>query len=140
MSFGAPGPGRKWSLHAPLLFCSCLANSTEHGSQGAPFLSASCITQWALAKAKGFARSHFSKCLLLLVFFIVSRVRAEGQESGTDGNHRALGQTEGMDKDVQCLGLWSDWLQGCSPQVACSSSVSWNPRPPHPPLLLQMSL
>lgn len=97
-----------------LLFCSCLADSSNQGPGGAPTLSASCITQLGLAKAKGFTKNNFSKCLLLLMFFIMSRVRAESQGFGTYNNHRALGQIK-MDKDFHCSGLRSNGLQGCVP-------------------------
>lgn len=70
------------------------------GARGRPHPSASCVTQLRLAKANSVAKNNFSKCLLLLLFFLMSHARAESQGLGSCNKPRQM---------QRWTKRWSNW-------------------------------
>ena len=124
------GRGRKWYLTAPVLIFWLIP--LTQGAKGRPpptprrttavllpvFLS------WVLQKQEGFAKNNFSNCLLLLLFFETSRVRAESQGFGIYNKPQGFGTNK---RDGQRLPLFLA-LEGLGKVTPLSGLFIVNPR------------
>ena len=118
-----------WGRQEVVSHSSCfdlLADSSNTGSQGAPpppFLLPVFLS-WVLQKQEGFAKNNFSNCLLLLMFFVMSRVRAESQGFGIYNKPQGFGTNK---RDGQRLPLFPA-LEGLGKLTPLSGLFIVNPR------------
>ena len=110
-----------------------LADSSNPGSQGAtptptPRRTTAVLLpvflSWVLQKQEGFAKNNFSNCLLLLLFFETSRVRAESQGFGIYNKPQGFGTNK---RDGQRLPLFLA-LEGLGKVTPLSGLFIVNPR------------
>ena len=123
MSFRAPGGGRKWYLTAPVLIFWLIPLTQGAKGRPPPFLLPVFLS-WVLQKQEGFAKNNFSNCLLLLMFFVMSRVRAESQGFGIYNKPQGFGTNK---RDGQRLPLFLA-LEGLGKVTPLSGLFIVNPR------------